>query len=579
MSKTSSSRARIKKNKTVEGALREWEEKVRRPSLEKMPETRAEFKTFSGYKVEPIYTPADLQGIDYVRDIGFPGQFPFTRGRMPNGYRSFEWPHDFYAGYGSSESANERFRDLINHGANVITLAFDLPTQIGLDSDDRLAKGEVGKVGVALATLADAERTLEGIDLAKVGIGFVGNGVAAYVLSLMLALAEKRGIDPAYMKKFKIQNDPIREYQGRGTYIFPVPMALELSTDVVEHICRNFEDKWYLQWVPQYVCTGQMRSGGVSASQEIGFGIANFLTYIDSSLSRGLPMNSFVPKMELHTEAWADVFEEVAKFRAARRLWAKLMKEKYDCEDPDVCGLRLSTYAAIRQQTAQQPMNNLARITMQVLSAVLGGIEHTWAPAFDEALALPTSESTRVANQIKLILHNECGLQNTVDPLGGSYYVEKLTSQIEEEARHWIEEVEKRGGVIKAIESGFFLAQEMEGLYKYQKSIESGERKILGINYLQKEEEIPIDIFQVDPRDEERQVERLKSLRQKRDNQLVRQRLEAIGEAAVKKTQNAKGVNLVPSVLEAVRANATIGEIYGVLRKVFGEFKGLPSIK
>lgn len=578
-SKTRVKKASVRKNKTVEESLRDWNEKVRLPSLEKMPEKRAEFKTLSGYNVQPIYTPADLEGSDYVTDIGFPGQFPFTRGRMPNGYRSFEWPHDFYAGYGSSESANERFRDLINHGATVITLALDLPTQIGLDSDQRMAKGEVGKVGVALASLADAERTLDGIDLAKVGVGFVGNSIGAYILSLILALAEKRGIDPAYMKKFKIQNDPIREYQGRGTQIFPVPMALELAADVVEYICRNFEDKWYWQWVPQYVCTGQMRSGGVSASQEIGFGIANFLTYIDLSLSRGLPLKSFVPKMELHTEAWTDLFEEVAKFRAARRLWAKIMKEKYNCADPDVCGLRLSTYAAILQQTAQQPMNNLARITMQVLAAVLGGIEHTWAPAFDEALALPTSESTRVANQIKFILHNECGLQSVIDPLGGSYYVEKLTSQIEEEARHWVEEVEKRGGVPKCIESGYFLAQETQGHYKYQKSIESGERKILGINYMQKEEEIPIDIFQVDPKDEDRQVERLKSLRARRDEKLVQQRLEAIGEAAVKKTQNPKGVNIVPGVLEAVRAYATIGEIYGVMRKVFGEFKGITNIK
>ncbi len=560
--------------KTVERALQEWEEKVRRPSLEKMPETRAEFKTLSGYPVEPLYTPAHLEGIDYGKDIGFPGQFPFTRGRLPNGYRSFEWPHQFYAGYGSSESASERYRDLINHGATAISMAMDLPTQIGLDSDDRLARGEVGKVGVALASLADIERTLEGIDLKKVGLACVGNSIGAYALSLILAMGENRGLSPSQLRYFRIQNDPIREYQGRGTYIFPVPMAIELSTDVVEYICRHVDEaEGYGRWVPQYVCTGQMRSGGVNAAQEIGFGFANYLTYIESSLSRGLALEEFAPKMELHPEADIDLFEEVAKFRAARRLWAKIMKERYRCEDPRVCGLRMSVFAAITRPIAQQPLNNLARITMEVLAAMLGGIEHITAPAYDEALALPTSESTRVANQIKLILHNECGLQNVIDPLGGSYYVEKLTSRLEEEARYWMNEIEKMGGVKVAIERGYYFNQEIEGRYKYQKAIESGERKILGINYMQKVEEIPIDIFQVDPQDEVRQVERLKGLRAKRDSQLVRQRLEELGEAAVKKSENPK-VNLVPQVLRAVRAYATIGEIYGIFRKVFGVFRG-----
>ncbi len=566
-------KSRGRARKTVDSALEQWEEKIRRSSLEKMPETRAEFKTLSGFKVNPIYTPADLKGIDYGRDIGFPGQFPFTRGRLPNGYRSFEWPHQFYAGYGSGESANERYRDLIHHGATAISMAMDLPTQIGLDSDDPLARGEVGKVGVPLSSLADIERTLEGIDLKKVGLACVGNSIGAYALSLILALGEKRGLSPNQLRYCRMQNDPIREYQGRGTYIFPVSMGIELSTDVVEYICRHVDEaKGYGRWVPQYVCTGQMRSGGVNAAQEIGFGFANYLTYIESSLSRGLALEDFAPKMELHPEADIDLFEEVAKFRAARRLWAKIMKERYKSEDPRVCGLRMSVFAAITRPIAQQPLNNLARITIEVLAAILGGIEHITAPAYDEALALPTSDSTRVSNQIKLILHNECGLQNVIDPLGGSYYVEKLTSQIEEEARHWLGEVEKLGGVKAAIEKAYYFNQEIEGRYRYQKAVESGDRKILGLNYLRKEEEIPIDIFQVDPQDEVRQVERLKSLRAKRDNQLVKQRLEQLGEAAVKKSQNPK-FNVVPQVLEAVRAYATIGEVYGIFRKVFGIFK------
>jgi len=560
---------------TIEDEARKWEE-VRRKSLAERPETKKSFKTLSGYPVKPLYTPLDLDGIDYLKDIGFPGQFPFTRGRTPNGYRSFEWPHDFYSGYGSSESANERYRDLVCHGANVITLALDLPTQIGYDSDDPFVKGEVGKAGVALASLTDAERVLEGIDLRKMGLGYVANCIGAYALSITLALAEKQGIDPAYLRHFRIQNDPLKEYTGRDTYIFPVKTAIELATDVVEYICRNFQDKWYWQWIPQYVCTSQMRWGGINAAQEVGFGFANFLTYIDSSLERGLSLVEFAPKMDFHATADIDLFEEVAKFRAARRLWAKLMKERYKCEDPEALKLRITVWTASNRLTAQQPLNNLARITMEVLASILGGIEHIFAPAYDEALALPTSESTRIANQIKLILHHECGLENVVDPMGGSYYLEKLTSQIEAEARHWLEEIEKKGGVAKCVEEGFYYAEELKGLYKYQKEVESGEKKVLGINFLQTDEEIPIDIFQVDPTDEKRQIKRLSKLRAKRDNKLVKHRLENLGEVATRKVSDKK-VNIVPAVLEAVKAYATIGEIYGVLKKVFGEFK--PPVK
>lgn len=556
---------------TVEDEARRWEE-MRCSILANRSETKGEFKTLSGSPVKPLYTPLDLDGIDYLRDIGFPGQFPSTRGRTLNGYRSFIWPHDFYSGYGSSESANERYRDLVRHGATVLTLALDLPTQIGYDSDHPLAEGEVGKAGVALTSLADAERVLEGIDLGEVGLGFVANSIGAYALSIMLALAEKRGMNPAYLRHFRIQNDPLKEYTGRGTYIFPVGIAIELATDVVEYICRNFEDKWYWQWIPQYVCSSQMRWGGVSAAQEVGFAFANFLTYIDSALERGLSLEQFVPKMDFHATADLDLFEEVAKFRAARRLWAKLLRERYKCEDPKVLGLRTTVWTASNRLTAQQPLNNLARITMQVLAAILGGVEHIWAPAYDEALALPTSESTRIANQVKFILHHECGLENVIDPMGGSYYLEKLTFQIEEEARYWLEEIGNKGGVVAAVEDGFYYAEELKGLYNYQKEVESGKRKVVGINLFQMEEEVPIDIFQVDPEDEQRQIERLNKLREQRNNKLVQQCLEEVGEVAMKKATERK-VNIVPATLEAVKAYATVGEIYGVLRKVFGEFK------
>lgn len=557
----------------IEDAMKEWEEKVRKPSLSEMPETKGKFQTPSGYEIKPLYTPADLDRTDYLRDIGFPGEVPFTRGRMPNGYRSFQWPHDFYAGYGSGESTNKRYLDLIDQGATVISVALDLPTQIGLDSDDPLAAGEVGKVGLALASLADAERAFDGIDLEKVGVGFgVANSIGAYALSTMLALAEKRGIDPTHIRRFRMQNDPLREYTGRGTFIFPVPIAVELAIDVIEYVCRNLHDRWYWQWVPQYVNTSHLRCGGVNAGQEVGLGLAHCFTYMDSALKRGLSLKEFVPKMDLHMSVDSDIFEEAAKFRSARRLWATLVREKYKCEDPKVLGLRLSLAGGVHRMTAQQPFNNLIRITTHVLAGILGGVEQMYVPAYDEALALPTLESTRLSYLVKFILHHECGLQNTVDPLGGSYYVESLTSQIEEEARYWLQKIQEMGGVTTAIGEGLYFKLMEDGVYKYQKEVESGERIVIGINKFRLEEERPIDIFQVDPQDEQRQVERLRKVRQERNKRLVREQLEKLGEAATRKAKG-ENINMVPSILEAVKVNATVGEIYGTLREIFGEYK------
>lgn len=557
---------------SIEDAVKRWEETVRQPSLAARPETRETFKTLSGYPVKPLYTPLDIQQIDYSRDIGFPGQYPFTRGRTPNGYRSFKWPHDFYSGYGGSESANQRYRELVSHGATVITLALDLPTQIGLDCTDPLAEGEVGKAGVALGSLADAERVLEGIDLAKTGLGFVANAIGPYALSLALAMAQKQGMDPSNLRHLRMQNDPLKEYTGRSTQIFPVPIALELATDVVEYINRNFQDKWFWQWVPQYVCSTQLRWGGMNAAQEVGFMLAHFFTYIDSALARGLPIAAVVSKMEWHASTDLDLFEEVAKYRAGRRLFARLMKERYGSDSPEVLGLRVSTWTTGDHLTAQQPLNNLARISMSVLAAFLGGAEHIWAPAYDEALALPTSESTRIANQVKYVIHHECGLENTVDPLAGSYYVEKLTCLIEEEAISWLEEINRKGGVAGAIEQGFYQREALQGLHRYQMEIESGERKKVGINLFPAKEELPLDLFQVGQDEEVRQIRRVTELKDRRDSRLARQRLEELAEAAVRKAASTK-FNIMPAMLAAVKAYATVGEIHGVLRDAFGTFK------
>lgn len=454
----------------------------------------------------------------------------------------------------------------------MISVAMDLPSQIGLDSDHPMARGEVGKTGVALSSLADAERTFEGIDLGKVGIGHVANCVGPYALCVTLAAAEKQGMDAANIRRLRIQNDPLREYTGRGTYILPIPIAVELAIDVVEYVCRNLKDKWHWQWIPQYVNTTHLRGGGVTAPQEVGFGLAHCFTYFDAALKRGLSLEDFVPKMDLHMIADSDLFEEVAKFRATRRLWARLIRERYKCEDPKVLGLRLTVGCGNYRLTAQQPLNNLARITVQVLAGLLGCVEQFTTPAYDEALALPTAETAQISAHVKFILHHECGLENTVDPLGGSYYVEKMTSQIEEEARYWLGKVEEMGGVASAVQKRLYVQAMDDGTHRYQKEVESGERVVIGVNKFRLDEEIPIDIFQIDPQDEVRQIERLSKVRQGRDHGLFTESLERLQDVARKKVRDSK-VNIVPSMLEAVRAYATIGEIYGVLRRVFGEYK------
>ncbi|MDO8672006.1 MAG: methylmalonyl-CoA mutase family protein, partial [Dehalococcoidia bacterium] len=423
--------------------------------------------------------------------------------------------------------------------------------------------------------LADLDRVLEDIDLRQVGLGFVANSIGAYGLSLALALAEKRGIAPTELRQVRIQNDPLKEYSGRGTYIFPVPVAIDLAADVVEYVCKNFDDKVSWQWAPQYVCATQIRWGGASAAQEIGFGIAHFLTYIEAAIRRGLPITQLVPRMDLHCSADNDLFEEVAKFRAARRLWAKVVKARYKTDDPRVLGLRITVYTAANRLLAFQPLNNLVRISMQVLASIMGGVEHIWAPAYDEALALPTLESTQLSQQMKYIIGEECGLDNVIDPMGGSYFLEKLTNQVEEEARYWLDRVESMGGVAAAIQKGLYSKEQLDGLYRYQKEVESGERQVVGINKFVKAEEIPIDLFEGDPGDEQRQIGRINRVRAERNNAQVRESLERLGLAAADKASG-KSVNIVPTMLEAVKAYATVGEIYGVLKKVFGEYE--PSL-
>ncbi|MFH1382010.1 MAG: methylmalonyl-CoA mutase family protein [Chloroflexota bacterium] len=548
----------------------EWEETVLKEHQKKRPETRDEFRTGSGdIPVKEIYTPADIPDFDYSKDIGLAGQYPFTRGIYPNGWRSHEWPLMYYSGYGTCDDGNKRYKELIARGASRIALACDLPTQLGYDSDHPLASGEVGKVGVAIDSLQAMERLYDGIPLEKASPpGAGGNSTGPIAMSLFYALAEKRGADLSQTRG-NLQNDPFKEFTGRGTAIFSPRIALSLSTDVTEFCSKNLP-----LWMPQHVCTTQMRWGGCSAAQEIAFGLANLVAYLDADLERGVRLEELLPKLNLHMTADNDLFEEVAKFRATRRLWAKIAAERYETKDPRILGLRLTNYTGSHRMTAQQPLNNIVRSTIHTLACMLGGVEGISNPAYDEALALPTVESTWLAAITRHIVHYESGVSNTADPLGGSYYIESLTDQLEQQARPLFDEVEAMGGAVAAIENGYYLKAMADGMVKYQREVESDERIIVGVNKDVLPEETPVKIFMGDPEAEKRQIERLKLLRQTRNNTLVKEKLARVREAAQEKMVK-NTFNVAPSVIDAVRVYCTVGEIASVWREVFGEYKPL----
>ncbi|MFC2031934.1 methylmalonyl-CoA mutase family protein [Chloroflexota bacterium] len=534
-------------------------------------ETKKEFTSGSGdFAIKRVYTPLDIKDTDPIEDIGLPAQYPYTRSRDPVGYRAFRWPLGFYAGYGSGESANQRFRELYAAGAREIGLALDLPTQIGLDSDYPLAEGEVGKVGVAIDTVADLEGAMEGIPLTGLYTGTTGNCIGPWMLAMFYVLCEKRGVDP-HKVMVTLQNDPFKEYTGRGTFIFNPAVAVDLASDVVEYIFNYLPE-----WRSQIYCTTPIRWGGCSASQEIGFGIANLMCYVEAARDKGVMPEDYIPRANLHMSSDSDLFEEAAKFRAARRLWAKIARERVKTDDPRVLAVRLTVFTAANRLTAQEPLNNTIRTTAQVLAAILGGVDHIHVPAHDEALALPTFESTRLANLTKHVLHDECFVGTTVDPLGGSYYVESLTNQLEEKARHWYDQVEARGGAKLAVERGYYFKEMAEGQYRYQKEVESGERQVIGVNKFVLDEKIPIKIFKGDPEGEQKQIERLNKIRRERNNTRVEASLSELRKVAETKASGRR-LNIVPAMLEAVRADATIGEIFGVLREVYGDHT-LPGV-
>jgi methylmalonyl-CoA mutase, N-terminal domain len=498
---------------------------------------------------------------DWEKDIGFPGQYPYTRGIHPTLYRSRLWTMRQYAGFGTAAESNARYRYLLEHGTTGLSVAFDLPTQIGLDSDHPLARGEVGRVGVAIDSIEDMETLFAGIPLDRVSTSMTINATAAVLLTLYLAVAEKQGVSLARVSG-TVQNDILKEYIARGTYIYPPGPALRLVTDVFE-FCRDNAPEWNTISISGY----HIREAGSSAVQEVAFTLANAVGYLEAALQRGMAIDEVAPRISFFLSAHNDLLEEVAKFRAARRLWARLAREKFKARNPRSWMFRFHTQTAGSTLTAQQPDVNIVRVALQALAAVLGGTQSLHTNARDEALALPTEASALIALRTQQILAHETGVANTVDPLAGSYALEKLTDEIEQGAEAYLAKIESMGGVVRAIESGYIQREIQQAAYEYQKGIETDQRVLVGVNRYQSGAEPAIPILRIDPHIEEAQAERLRQLRARRDASRVQAAMDEIEKAA------RNGRNLVPPILEAVKNSATVGEISDSLRRMFGEYR------
>ena len=537
----------------VRQALAAWQAKVER-GLAKFPE-RQKFTTGR------LYTPLDIAGKDYGADIGLPGEFPFTRGIQPTMYRGRLWTMRQYAGFASAEESNKRYKYMLGQGQTGLSVAFDLPTQIGYDSDNPLAYGEVGKVGVAIDSLADMEALFDGISVDKVSTSMTINAPAAVLLAMYVAVAEKKEINPADLNG-TIQNDILKEYTARGTYIFPPKPSMRLITDTFAYCSQNIP-KWNVISVGAY----HIREAGATAVQEVAFAFANAIAYIEAALKVGLKVDDFAPTISWIFTAHLDLFEEVAKFRAARRLWARIMRQRFGATDPKSQMLRFHVHTAGSVLTAQQPDNNIVRITWQGLAAVLGGTQSLATCAKDEAIGLPSEDSARLSLRTQQLLAYESGATDTVDPLAGSYYVESLTDAIEQQALAYIEKIDAFGGAPVAIEKGYIQQEMANSAYRYQLEIESGERVVVGVNKFVQTEPQASEYLAVDPALAEAQSRRLAELRADRDNAVVARTLATVRAVA------GSSENLMPYLIDAVKAYATLGEICDVLREVFGEYK------
>ncbi|QDA32501.1 methylmalonyl-CoA mutase [Thermococcus indicus] len=540
-----------------------WDETTVKKFIEKRPERKEKFTTDDGFEIKRVYTPADLgEDWDYLEKLGFPGEYPFTRGVYATMYRGRFWTMRQYAGFGTAEESNRRYKYLLEQGQTGLSVAFDLPTQIGYDSDHPMSEGEVGKVGVAIDSLWDMRVLFDGIPLDKVSTSMTINSTAANLLAMYILVAEEQGVAQNQLRG-TVQNDILKEYIARGTYIFPPQPSMRLTTDIIMYCAENVP-----KWNPISISGYHIREAGANAVQEVAFTLADGIEYVKAVIDRGMDVDKFAGRLSFFFNAHNNFLEEIAKFRAARRLWAYIMKEWFNAKNPRSMLLRFHTQTAGSTLTAQQPENNIVRVAIQALAAVLGGTQSLHTNSYDEALSLPTEKSVRIALRTQQIIAYESGVVDTIDPLGGSYYIEWLTDHIYEEALKYIEKIQKMGGMMRAIERGYIQKEIAESAYKYQKEVEEKKRIIVGVNEFIVDEPLDVEILKVDPSIREKQIERLKKLRSERDGKKVEEALDKLRKAA-----ETDDKNLMPYIIEAHRHLATLGEVTDVLREVWGEYR------
>jgi methylmalonyl-CoA mutase N-terminal domain/subunit len=549
----------------IKKEYKKWSDKLE-GTLSRRPERKAEFTNTSGIPLKRVCTPLDAAGFDYMNELGLPGEYPFTRGVQPTMYRGRLWTMRQYAGFATAEDTNRRYRFLLDQGQTGLSVAFDLPTQIGYDSDHPLAQGEVGKVGVTIDSLKDMETLFDQIPLDKVSTSMTINAPAAILLAMYIAVAENQGIAPKDLRG-TIQNDILKEYSARGTYIFPPKPSMRIITDIFS-FCSEKVPQWNTISISGY----HIREAGSTAVQEVAFTLADGIAYVEAAIEAGLDVDEFGPRLSFFFNAHLDFLEEIAKFRAARRLWATIMQDRFKAKDPRSMMMRFHTQTAGCTLTAQQPKNNIVRVAFQALSAVLGGTQSLHTNSMDEAFALPGEEAVQIALRTQQLIGYESGVADTVDPLGGSYYIEELTEEIFNRAKEYIDKIDEFGGAASAIERGFIQREIQDSAYRYQREIEKGERVVVGVNKFQVEEESPKDLLRVDPAVRVSQMESLKRLKSERDNARVRDILMELKNAAEGKN------NLMPIILDAVKVYATLGEICDALRDVFGEYQPVSTI-
>jgi methylmalonyl-CoA mutase N-terminal domain/subunit len=538
-----------------------WEKETVVKSFDRLPE-KGEYTTSSDIKIERIYTPAGLQDLDYLRDLGFPGQYPLIRGVYPTMYRARLWTMRQYAGFGTAEQTNQRFKYLLDHGQTGLSVAFDFPTQVGYDCDQPLALGEVGKVGVSSSTLKDIEVLFAGIPLDKVTTSMTINAPANVLLAMYVAVGQKQGVDQVKLGG-TVQNDILKEYVARGMYIFPPKPSMRMVTDIFEYCSKHMP-----QWNTISISGYHIREAGATAVQEVAFTFANAIAYVQTAIDRGLDLDKFAGRLSFFFAAHNNFLEEIAKFRAARRLWAKIMQDRFQAKNLASMMLRFHTQTSGVALTAQQPYNNIVRVALQALSAIFGGTQSLHTNSFDEAYALPSEQAVTVALRTQQVIAYESGVVDTVDPLAGSYYIESLTNEIEEEATRYIEEIDRIGGAVAAVEKGFMQREITESAYRFQKKVEAKKHVVVGVNEFKSEEEIPIKTLQINPAIEKELLEQLNHVKNERNKTAVKEALSKLRAAAEK-----ENVNLMPCIIEAVKEYATLGEICGTLREVYGEYR------